>query len=230
MCTLLQISMCYQRGVPIWFTWGHHIYFIFIWSNAAGWALPLHVSVCGGCQCVACVSMGRVSVSGVCQYVACVSMWRLSVCAVCQYVWHVAVCNECQFVTCVSMWRVSVCAVSVCGVWGNMLRDATRLQVTASGQFSVFFKWKFKGGRPYFSIAIIRLRLDYKSLKSVMGALATMGTPASVNYKSIWVYFTTNILGQYRQATPYCSVDVTMVNLYFVLKPNKILWRHIHNV
>ena len=35
----LQISMCYQCGVPIWFTWGPHIYFIFIWLNVFGWDL-----------------------------------------------------------------------------------------------------------------------------------------------------------------------------------------------
>ena len=29
--------MCYQRGVPVWFTYGPHIYFIFISSNVVGW-------------------------------------------------------------------------------------------------------------------------------------------------------------------------------------------------
>ena len=31
--------MCYQRGVPIWITWGPHTYFIFIWSNVVGWVV-----------------------------------------------------------------------------------------------------------------------------------------------------------------------------------------------
>ena len=66
--------------------------------------LSLHVSVCGGFRCVACVILWRVSVCGVCQYVVCVGMQLVSVCGMGQYVERV------------SMRRMSVCGVSMCGV------------------------------------------------------------------------------------------------------------------
>ena len=37
MCTHFQISMCYQHGVPIWFTWGPHIYIYYIYMMKSGW-------------------------------------------------------------------------------------------------------------------------------------------------------------------------------------------------
>ena len=51
--------------------------------------LSLHVSVCGVCQFVACVSM----------CVACVGMCLVSVCSVC---------GVCLYIACVTVWRVSM--------------------------------------------------------------------------------------------------------------------------
>ena len=98
--------------------------------------------------CVASVSVWSVSVCGECQCVAGVSM-----CGRCQYVWPVSVYDGCHYVGCVTLMTSPLV---------NMFTN----DVIRAMQF--FFK--FNGGHLYFSIPIIGLRHDYKSLKSDMGA------------------------------------------------------------